>query len=264
VAMSDLVEGAAFVTGGGSGIGRAIALALAAKGAPVGVMDLRQEAAAATASEIESNGGKAAAVGGDVARWDDVDRAVTETVGVLGTLGIVVNAAGILDAYKLADETEPELWDRVISINLTGTFYGCKRALREMLRAQSGRIINIASAAGLMGDGGGAAYIASKHGVVGLTRRLATTYGQRGITSNAICPGPIQTDLRANSMSVLGSGAPDMTNVGVGMSDLTTFLPIGRRGSPEEVAAAACYLASTDAGFVNGLMLSIDGGWAAK
>jgi NAD(P)-dependent dehydrogenase (short-subunit alcohol dehydrogenase family) len=133
-----------------------------------------------------------------------------------------------------------------------------------MVPAGAGRIINLASAAGLLGEGGGAAYVVSKHGVVGLTRRLATTYGPMGITANAICPGPIATDLRTNSMEVLGPGAPDMANVGIGMRDLRGFLPIPRRGSPEEVAAAACYLASVEAGFVTGLMLSIDGGWTAQ
>ncbi len=262
--MGQLVLGCAFVTGGGSGIGRAIALALARGGAAVGVMDLREAAARSVAAEIEADGGRAVPLAGDVSCWDDVDRAVAGTTSALGTLGIVVNAAGILDAYHTVDETTPELWDRVIGINLTGTFYGCKRALQELLPAGGGRIVNIASAAGLVGEGGGAAYVVSKHGVVGLTRRLATTYGPHGITANAICPGPISTDLRANSMSILGPGAPDMANVGIGMRDLRGFLPVPRRGSPEEVAAAACYLASVEAGFVNGLMLAIDGGWTAQ
>ncbi len=262
--MNDLVPGCAFVTGGGSGIGRAIAVALAKRGAAVGVMDLREEAAAAVAASIEAEGGRALALGGDVSRWEDVDAAVARSVEALGTLGIVVNAAGILDAYHSVDETSLELWDRVIAINLTGTFYGCKRALQEMLPAGGGRIVNIASAAGLIGEGGGAAYVTSKHGVVGLTRRIATSYGPRGITANAICPGPISTDLRTNSMAVLGPGAPDMANVGIGMRDLRGVLPVPRRGSPEEVAAAACFLASQEAAFVNGLMLSIDGGWTAQ
>ena len=262
--MSELVSGSAFVTGGGSGIGRAIALALAKRGAAVGVMDLREETAAAVATSIEADGGKAIVLSGDVSRWEDVDRAVGKTVAALGTLGIVVNAAGILDAYATADETSPELWERVIAINLTGTFYGCKRALAELLPAGSGRIINIASAAGLVGEGGGAAYVASKHGVVGLTRRLSSTYGGRGITANAICPGPIETNLRASSMAVLGPGAPDMTNVGIVGDRLRALVPVGRRGSPEEVAAAACFLASRDAASVNGLMLAIDGGWTAQ
>ena len=261
--MSELADGAAFVTGGGSGIGREIALAFARVGAPVGVMDLRADAAERVAEEIRSAGGRATAVQGDVSHPDDVDRAVTAAVRALGPLGIMVTAAGILDGYRLAEDTSPELWERTIAINLSGTFYCCKRALAEMVPARQGRIITIASAAGLVGDGGGAAYVASKHGVVGLTRRLAVTYGPRGITVNAICPGPVETSLRTNSMDILGPGVGDMRHVGRTDEQVRQFFPLGRRAQPSEIAAAACYLASKDAAYVTGLMLSIDGGWAA-
>ncbi|MDP8922971.1 MAG: SDR family oxidoreductase [Chloroflexota bacterium] len=261
--MSELAEGAAFVTGGGSGIGRAIALAFAARGAAVGVMDLHAETAERVAEEIQSTGGRSVAVQGDVSRWDDVDRAVSATVEALGPLGIMVTAAGILDGYRLAEDTTPELWERTIAINLSGTFYCCKRALAEMVPARRGRLITIASAAGLVGDGGGAAYVASKHGVVGLTRRLAVTYGSRGITANAICPGPVETDLRTNSMEILGPSVGDMRGVGRTDEQVRQFFPLGRRAQPAEIAAAACYLASPEAAYVTGLMLSIDGGWVA-
>ena len=261
--MSELAEGAAFVTGGGSGIGREIALAFARLGTPVGVMDLRTDAAERVAEEIRAAGGTAAAVQGDVSRPDDVDRAVSAAVEALGPLGIMVTAAGILDGYRLAEDTSPELWERTIAINLSGTFYCCKRALAELVPAGRGRIITIASAAGLVGDGGGAAYVASKHGVVGLTRRLAVTYGPHGITVNAICPGPVQTNLRTNSMDILGSGVGDMRHVGRTDEQVRQFFPLGRRAQPSEIAAAACYLASKDAAYVTGLMLSIDGGWVA-
>ena len=261
--MNELAEGAAFVTGGGSGIGREIALAFARLSAAVGVMDLRADAAERVAEEIRAAGGTATAVQGDVSRPDDVDRAVTAAVTDLGPLGIMVTAAGILDGYRLAEDTSPELWERTIAINRSGTFYCCKRALAEMVPARRGRIITIASAAGLVGDGGGAAYVASKHGVVGLTRRLAVTYGPRGITANAICPGPVATDLRTNSMDILGAGVGDMRHVGRTDEQVRQFFPLGRRAQPSEIAAAACYLASKDAAYVTGLMLSIDGGWVA-
>jgi NAD(P)-dependent dehydrogenase (short-subunit alcohol dehydrogenase family) len=259
-----LLVGSAFVTGGGSGIGRAIAQALAAHGAPVAVMDLMPEGGKDAVAAIAAKGGRATFVQGDVGRWDELDRAVAAAVRELGPLGIMVNAAGVLDGYAPADEIGAALWERVIGINLTGTFYGCKRALAEMLPVARGRIINIASVAGLVGSGGGAAYTASKHGVVGLTRQLAITYAARGITVNAICPGAIQTSLRDNSTRILGADAPVMRGVGGDEAAIRAITPAGRRGTLEEIAAAACYLAGSEADYVTGHTLVVDGGWTAR
>jgi len=259
-----LLGGSALVTGGGSGIGRAIAQALAAQGAAVAIFDLLPEGGKDTVAAIASKGGRATFVQGDVSRWDDVDRAVGAAVRELGPLGIMVNAAGILDGYESAEGMTPALWERVIGINLTGSFYGSKRALAEMLPRGRGRIINIASVAGLVGSGGGTAYTASKHGVVGLTRQLAITYAARGVTVNAICPGAIQTGLRANSTRILGADAPEMRGVGGDEAAVRAITPAGRRGTLEEVAAAACYLASEEADYVTGHTLVIDGGWTAR
>ena len=259
-----LVAGSAFVTGGGSGIGRAIAQALAAAGAPVAVMDLLPEGGKATAGAIEAAGGRAVFLEGDAGRWADVDGAVTAAVATLGPLGILVNAAGILDGYAPADELTPAVWERVVGINLTGTFFGCKRALAEMLPLAAGRIVNIASVAGLIGSGGGPAYTASKHGVVGLTRQLAVTYAARGVTVNAICPGAIQTALRANSTRILGGDAPVMRGIGGDDAAVRAITPAGRRGTLEEIAAAARYLAGEEAAYVTGHTLVIDGGWTAR
>jgi NAD(P)-dependent dehydrogenase (short-subunit alcohol dehydrogenase family) len=259
-----LVGGAAVVTGGGSGIGRAIALALAAGGAPVTVVDLLPEGGRAVADEIGRRGGRATFVAADVSRWDDVDRAVAEAVRALGPLGIMVNAAGVLDGYAPVHEMSPALWTKVIAINLTGTFFGCKRALQEMLPAGRGRIVNLASVAGLIGDGGGPAYVASKHGVVGLTRQLAVHAAARGVTVNAVCPGPIQTGLRANSTAILGADAPVMRGVGGDEAAIRAVTPAGRRGTVEEVAETARFLASDEAGYITGHTLVIDGGWTAR
>ena len=259
-----LLGGSAFVTGGGSGIGRAIAQALAAKGAAVGILDLLADGGKDAVAAITSRGGRATFAQGDVSRWDDVDRAVGSAVRELGPLGIMVNAAGVLDGYEPADGITPTLWERVIGINLTGSFFGSKRALAEMLPRGRGRIINIASVAGLVGSGGGAAYTASKHGVVGLTRQLAITYAARGVTVNAICPGAIQTGLRANSTRILGADAPAMGGVGGDEAAVRAIPPAGRRGTLDEVAAAACYLASAEADYVTGHTLVIDGGWTAR
>jgi NAD(P)-dependent dehydrogenase (short-subunit alcohol dehydrogenase family) len=262
--MSELVPGAALVTGGGSGIGRAIALVLAAAGAPVAVLDVRPEGAEQTAARIGEDGGRAAAVVADVSRWEDVDRAVGEAVAAVGPLGIVVNAAGILDGYTPAEEMAAIVWDRTIAINLTGTFFCAKRALAEMPRGGPGRIVNIASTAGLVGDGGGPAYVASKHGVVGLTRQMAMDQATRGVTVNAICPGVIPTELRIHSTEVLGPDAPTMGGIGADEAKMRAIVPMGRKGSVEDIAAAARFLASSGAGYITGHTLVVDGGWTAR
>jgi NAD(P)-dependent dehydrogenase (short-subunit alcohol dehydrogenase family) len=259
-----LVSGSAIVTGGGSGIGKAVALALATAGAPVAVLDVRPEGGQAVVEEIGRRGGVAEFMAADVSRSEDVDRAVTLAVRGLGPLGIMVNAAGILDGYAPVHEMSPALWSKVIAINLSGTFFACKRALEEMVPAGRGRIINLASVAGLVGDGGGPAYVASKHGVVGLTRQLAVGHATSGVTVNAVCPGPIHTGLRVNSTSILGADAPVMRGVGGDEAAIKAVTPIGRRGTLEEVAAAALFLASVEAGYITGHTLVVDGGWTAR
>jgi NAD(P)-dependent dehydrogenase (short-subunit alcohol dehydrogenase family) len=258
-----LVKGSALVTGGGSGIGRAIALALAEAGAPVALMDILPEGIEEAAAAIERGGRRALAVQGDASRTDDVDRAVRTAVDRLGPLGIAVSAAGVLDGYQPADEMALTVWERVIAINLTGTFLCAKRALAEMLPQRAGRIITISSVAGVVGSGGGPAYTASKHGVIGLTRQLAITYAQTGITINAICPGVVATGLRAHSTQILGADAPPMRGVGGDDAAVRAITPAGRRGTVEEVAAAARFLASEDAAYITGHTLVIDGGWTA-
>jgi len=259
-----LVDGCAVVTGGGSGIGRAIAQALAAAGAPVAVVDLLADGGKDAVGLISGAGGKATFIQADVSRWTDVDVAVSAAVRQLGPLGIMVNAAGILDGYAPIDELTPAVWERVIAINLGGTFYGCKRALTEMLVRRSGRIINIASVAGMVGSGGGPAYTASKHGVVGLTKQLAITHAEAGITINAIGPGAVQTGLRANTVKILGADAPVMRGVGGDDTAVRAITPAGRRGSLEEIAACAVFLASREASYVTGHTLMADGGWIAR
>jgi NAD(P)-dependent dehydrogenase (short-subunit alcohol dehydrogenase family) len=259
-----LVSGCAIVTGAGSGIGRAIADALAVAGAPVAVVDLFPEGGQEVAGRISGAGGKAIFVQADVSRWSDVDAAVGAAVRQLGPLGILVNAAGILDGYAPVEELTPSVWERVIAINLGGTFYGCKRALAEMVPRGEGRIVNIASVAGMVGSGGGPAYTASKHGVVGLTKQLAIAHAATGITVNAIGPGAIQTNLRSNTVKILGAEAPVMRGVGGDDAAVRAITPAGRRGTLEEVAATAVFLASREASYVTGHTLMVDGGWIAR
>lgn len=253
----------AAVTGAGSGLGRAIARKLAADGFAVAAIDLDEAAAKQTARRI---GGKTAAYRADVSRSAEFDRAVTAAIAELGPLEVMVNNAGILDGYFDVDEMDEALWRKVIDIDLTSVFLGSKRALKEMLPRKRGRIINMSSVAGLNGTGGGAAYVAAKHGVIGLTRQMAVQYGARGIRANCVCPGAIPTGLRAHSQAILGPGVPDMSGRGVAVNDemVKALVPVGVRGTPEDIADAVSFLASDAAHYINGHALVVDGGWRAK
>jgi NAD(P)-dependent dehydrogenase (short-subunit alcohol dehydrogenase family) len=256
----------AVVTGAGSGIGRAIAQMMASRGALVAVVDLDETAGKETAQLITEAGGRAVSYQADVSRATEIDGAVTAAIRDLGALEIMVNNAGILDGYLDVDEMDEDVWRRVIDIDLTGVFLGCKRALKEMLPRGWGRIINMASVAGLNGTGGGAAYIAAKHGVVGLTRQMAVVYSAQGITVNCVCPGPILTGLRQHSQELLGPDVPDISNRGVAVNEeqIRALIPAGTRGSVDDIASAVCFLASDEAAYISGHSLVVDGGWRAK
>lgn len=256
----------AMVTGAGSGIGQAIARMMAARGAAVAVLDVDEAGAAHTARLIAEAGGRATSHRVDVRSAAEIDDAVSAAVREFGPLEIMVNNAGILDGYFDVDALDEDTWRRVIDIDLTGVFLGCRRALREMLPRGRGRIVNMASVAGLAGTGGGAAYVAAKHGIVGLTRQMAVAYSSRGITVNCVCPGAVPTGLRQHSQALLGPGVPDISQRGVAVDDtqIRALIPAGRRGSVDDVASAVCYLASDEAGYVTGHSLVVDGGWRAK
>ncbi|HTQ76427.1 MAG TPA: SDR family oxidoreductase [Burkholderiales bacterium] len=252
----------AVVTGAGSGIGRGIAQKLAQQGFAVAAVDLELAGARETVRGTPS----AKAYQADTSIAAQIDAAVTAAVADLGPLEVMVNNAGILDGYFNVDELEESTWRRVLDIDLTGVFLGCKRALQEMLPRGRGRIVNMASVAGLNGTGGGAAYIAAKHGVVGLTRQMAVAYGPRGITVNCVCPGAIPTSLRAHSQAILGPGVPDMSGRGVAVNEdqLRAVVPAGVRGTVDDVANAVAFLVSPEASYINGHSLVVDGGWRAK
>jgi NAD(P)-dependent dehydrogenase (short-subunit alcohol dehydrogenase family) len=253
-----LNNGLAIVTGAGSGIGRACAIALGRRGFAIAAIDLDEK----SAGEIPG----ARAYRADVSVAAQVDAAVSAAVAELGPVEVLVNNAGILDGYFDADEMDEAVWRKVIDIDLTGTFLVSKRVLAEMLPRGRGRIINMASVAGLNGTGGGAAYIAAKHGVVGLTRQMAVAYGPRGVTVNCVCPGAIPTGLRQHSQAILGPGVPDMSKRGVAVNDdqVRALVPVGVRGTVEDIAGAVCFLASPEASYINGHSLVVDGGWRAK
>jgi NAD(P)-dependent dehydrogenase (short-subunit alcohol dehydrogenase family) len=176
----------------------------------------------------------------------------------------MVNNAGVFDGFASALETSEPLWDQVLSINLKGCFLGCQAALRRMVPLRGGRIINTSSVGGLKGGADGLAYTASKFGIIGITRQVATTYAEHGITINAICPGVIATDIRQNSATILGPDGPDMQRgVGTNPDAYKLLVPARRKGLPSEVADTVVFLASDSAAYINGQAIAIDGGWSA-
>lgn len=247
----------ALVTGGGRGIGRAIALALAREGAHVAVAGRTATAIEAVAAEARALGRKALAVPCDVGDRTQVDAAVRVVAESLGPIQILVNNAGVAVSAKLAD-TDDALWERHLRVNLTGAFYTSRAVLPGMLAAGWGRIINVASTAAKQGYPYVAAYVASKHGLLGLTRALAMELATSGITVNAICPGYAATDLTWESarriQAKTGRSYEDAVR------SLAAFSPQRRLVEPEEVAALAVLLASDDARGVTGQAWNVDGG----
>lgn len=237
----------AIVTGGARGIGRAIALRLGALGAAVAVNDLApEESIAAVVQEIASAGGRALGVRANITAAAEVAAMVERVVRELGDLHILVNNAGIARDMLLMRLSEED-WDAVLSTNLKGAFLCAKAAVRPMIKARWGRIVNISSVVGIAGNAGQANYAAAKAGLIGLTRTLAKELGSRGITANAVAPGFIVTDMTAGLPEKLRQEAQART-------------PAGRLGAPEDVAAAVAFLCSEEAGFITGQVLGVDGG----
>jgi len=249
-----LKDKVAIVTGAASGIGKEISLTFAREGAKQVLADINVGGGKETVSQIEALQGEAFFVETDVALSDSVSNLVDKTVERFGRLDIMVNNAGIEVFQRLAD-TEEELWDRLLSINLKGVFLGTKYAVPKMMEKGGGVIINMASVAGIMGVGGLAAYNASKGGVVLLTKNTAMDYGKHNIRANCICPGFISTPMVQAIMSMSGAGEIKDKIIGL--------CPEGRLGKPEEVAHCAVFLASDESSFVNGHALVVDGGMSA-
>jgi 3-oxoacyl-[acyl-carrier protein] reductase len=243
---TDLGGKVALVTGAGRGIGRTIARTLAACGAKVACVDVDPQGLAETQEAIRAAGGTAEVFSCNVTDSGRVNEVVGEVVKKLGGLDVLVNNAGIT-RDNLSMRMTDEQFDAVIGVNLKGTFLFTRAAERPMMKARRGRIINIASVSGLMGNPGQANYSASKAGVIGLTRTVAMELAQRNITVNAVAPGFIDTDMAA----ALGEEI---------IAEITKRTPLGRLGSPQDVAAAVLFLASDAAGFITGHVLTVDGG----
>jgi 3-oxoacyl-[acyl-carrier protein] reductase len=236
----------ALITGAAQGIGRDIALALAADGADIAVCDVNLEAAQKTAGDIEATGRKALALKVDVAASADVAAMVEQAIAKFGRLDILVNNAGITrDGLILRMKDED--WDLVLSINLKGSFLCSRAALKHMTKQRGGTIINIASIVGAMGNAGQANYVASKAGLIGLTKTIAREYAARGVTANAVAPGFIDT--------AMTQALPENVR-----QDLAKQIPMGKLGTPRDVANAVRFLASPQAAYITGQVIHVNGG----
>ncbi|HVM95388.1 MAG TPA: SDR family NAD(P)-dependent oxidoreductase [Candidatus Acidoferrales bacterium] len=239
----------AFVTGAASGIGRSIALRLAHDGADVALFDLNGDALQSVAREITGRGRRVCSAAGDVSDASSVRAAAEQMRRTLGTLDILVNSAGICTFVPFL-QMDDATFDRMLSVHVRGTFLCCRELAPEMIAAGSGRIVNIASVAGLNGGGAGLAhYAAAKGGIIGLTKALAQELGPSGVTVNAIAPGLIDTPM------VRASGMADDFIRQIGQR-----VPVRRVGQPDDIAAACAYLVSPEAGFITGQVISPNGG----
>ena len=236
----------ALITGGARGIGKAIALRLAAEGAALALVDVRLEAAQETAAEFAAQGINARAYAANVAKFEEAEATVAAVVADFGRLDILVNNAGITKDNLILRMTEQE-WDAVLTVNLKGAFNFTKAAVRPMMKQRAGKIVNIASVVGRMGNVGQANYSASKAGVIALAKTTAKEFAARNIQANAVAPGFIQTDMTAQLPQAVRDA-------------FLTVIPAKRPGTPEDVADVVCFLASPDSDYVTGQVINVDGG----
>lgn len=249
--MTLLKNKVAFVSGGGSGIGREVAKAYAHEGAKVVISDINVEHGEETVKSIKENGGEAFFIKGDSSSAKDNKEMVAAIVAKYGQLDIACNNAGMGGPAKPTGDYEPEEWDRVIALNLNGVFYACRYQLEQMEKNGGGSIVNIASIHGQVAAPNSPAYTASKHGVVGLTKNIAAEYAQKNIRCNAIGPGYIETPLLNDNLN------KEM------MQAVAAKSPINRLGTPEEIAQLVVFLSSDKSSFTTGSYIISDGGYTA-
>jgi NAD(P)-dependent dehydrogenase (short-subunit alcohol dehydrogenase family) len=253
----------ALVTGAGSGIGKSIAENFLKEGCSVLFSDISEERLEEVTKNLSSSE-RVHYYAADVSNSSEVESLIKYGIEKMNHIDILVNCAGVYDGYAGIEETSEELWKKIININLTGSFNTCKKISRHLIERGQGRVINISSVGGLKGSADGLAYTASKFGLIGLTKRLSIDLGKHGITVNAVCPGVIKTNIRANSQEILAGDGPDMNN-GVGVSEgfLQANVPLLRSGEAHEIATVVSFLASENAAYVTGQAIAVDGGWTA-
>jgi NAD(P)-dependent dehydrogenase (short-subunit alcohol dehydrogenase family) len=258
--MPALNDRVVLLTGGATGIGRAIALDMAAAGATVAIGDTNVDGGQGTAEEIRAAGGTASFRACDVADADQVTALVDAAVADFGRLDVLVNDAGISGGSRRLHELDIDAWDRTIAVNLRGTFLCARAAIPHLLRNARSAMVNIASTYGIIGAPLAASYCASKGGIVNLTRQLAVDYSPDGLRVNAICPGYIDTDMGGHRASL----PPAEQAAARARREANAALqPIGRQAQAEEVARVATFLASDDASFMTGSIVTVDGGCTA-
>jgi NAD(P)-dependent dehydrogenase (short-subunit alcohol dehydrogenase family) len=251
--MKALLNKVALITGAGSGIGKTIAQLFAREGAKVILADIHQQNIEAVQKDISRQHGISSCYAADIANSSDANLLINYTTETFGGLDILVNNAGVMDSFTPVHEVDDELWAKVMGVNLNGPFYLSRAAVKLFLKQGSGDIINIASIGGLFGGRAGAAYTASKHGLVGLTKNIAYQYGLSGIRCNAIAPGGVNTNI-TQGMEVNHFGF-DRMNAG------TATMPPA--AEPINIAEIALFLASDKSGYLNGTVITADGGWTA-
>jgi NAD(P)-dependent dehydrogenase (short-subunit alcohol dehydrogenase family) len=240
----------AFVTGAASGIGRATAIAFAFEGVSVVVADISEQRSQETANIIKEAGGRALAVKCDVSRTEDVKDCLGQAIETFGRLDLAFNNAGVEQKLALTADLAVEEWDRVVDTDMRGVFLCLKHEIPLMLKQEGGAIVNTSSGAGVKGFKAEAAYVAAKHGVVGLTKAAALDYAQSKIRINAVAPGIIDTSM----IQRFSGGTPE------GRQAMISQEPVGRMGRPEEIASAVLWLCSDSASFVTGHTMVVDGG----
>jgi NAD(P)-dependent dehydrogenase (short-subunit alcohol dehydrogenase family) len=239
----------AFITGAGSGIGRATAVAFAAEGARVVVTDRTEAALKETAEHVKAACAEVLAIACDVSKPEEVEAAVTQAVQVFGRIDCALNNAGVENKATPLHEIELQEWDRILDINLRGTFICIKHEIAQMVRQGGGVVVNTSSGAGIRGVPGGAAYAASKHAIIGLTKSAALDYAKQNIRVNAVLPGNIATPMMDRF-------------TGGDIQKAIDLEPVGRLGKPEEIAEAVLWMCSDLGGFVTGASIVVDGGWS--
>ena len=238
-----------FITGAASGIGRAAAIAFAAEGARIAILDRSADALKAVHASVEQAGGEVLSITGDVSSPEQVEASVRQVIDRFGRLDVAFNNAGVENKAAPVHEIEVSEWDRILDINLRGTFVCMKHELAQMVKQGSGVIVNTSSGAGIRGVAGGAAYAASKHAIIGLTRSAALDYAKQNIRINAVLPGNIETPMMDRF-------------TGGDIQKAIDLEPVGRLGKPEEIAEAVLWMASDLGGFVTGAATVVDGGWS--